>query len=86
LRTSPLHLNPQTNIYKQEAPLFKMVKNKNWIWFIVFLIFGAYFINAPFNFVPIPASMDVVNNWIIFIGGILIVIGGINFLRLSKKY
>lgn len=55
---------------------------------VLFLIFGAYFINYPFNFIPIPTAVDPFNKWIILAGGVLIVIGAINQLRLSryKKY
>lgn len=51
---------------------------------ILFLIFGAYFINYPFNLIPIPAVVDPINKWIILAGGVLIVIGAINQFRLSR--
>ena len=51
---------------------------------VVYLIFGAYFINYAFNFVKLPAAIDPINKWIIFIGGILIIFGGINLLRLNR--
>lgn len=54
------------------------------IFFILYLIFGAYFINYPFNFIPIPAVVDPVNKWIILAGGILIVIGAFNLLRMNR--
>ena len=55
------------------------------IGFSVYLIFGLYFINSAFNFITLPEFVFSVDKWIIFIGGILIVVGGINYLRASKK-
>jgi len=54
------------------------------LFFILYLIFGAYFINYAFNFIPIPPAVASFDKWIIFAGGILIVIGAINYLRLNK--
>ena len=54
------------------------------LFFIIYLIFGAYFINYPFNFIPIPAVMGSINKWIILAGGILIIIGAINHLRINR--
>ncbi|MFA5952969.1 MAG: hypothetical protein WC812_00060 [Candidatus Pacearchaeota archaeon] len=53
-------------------------------WFLLHLIFGLYLINVPIQFVKIPASFSVVNTWIIFVGGILVLFGGINYLRASR--
>jgi len=52
--------------------------------FIIYLIFGAYFINYSLKFIPIPAAVDPINRWIILGGGILIVIGAINLLRQNR--
>ena len=55
------------------------------IGFLVYLIFGLYFINSAFNFIILPEFVSSVDKWILLIGGILIVVGGINYLRASKK-
>ncbi len=56
------------------------------IFFVVYLIIGLYFINYPFQFVKIPESISsIANQWIIFVGGILLIIGGINYLRASRQ-
>ena len=52
--------------------------------FIIFLVFGLYFLNYGFSFITIPKGMDVVNKWIIAAGGVLILLGGINYLRASR--
>lgn len=51
---------------------------------ILYLVFGAYFINYALNFFPVPAAVNPFNKWIILAGGILIIIGAINHLRLSR--
>jgi len=54
------------------------------LFFVIYLIFGVYFINYAFNFVPIPAFITSINKWIILVGGVLIIIGAINLLRLNR--
>ncbi|MBU0894087.1 MAG: hypothetical protein KKF48_04315 [Nanoarchaeota archaeon] len=54
--------------------------------FVVYLFFGIYFINYPFEIVKIPAFISTMESWLLFIGGILIIIGGINFFRASRGY
>ncbi|MAG78783.1 hypothetical protein CMI40_00195 [Candidatus Pacearchaeota archaeon] len=58
-------------------------------WFIIYLVFGVYFINSSFNFIIIPEVISNYNQWIIFFGGILILFGGLNHFRAirnKKKY
>ena len=56
------------------------------IFFIVSLVFAVFFINYPFNFFTVPESIMKFQNWIIFVGGILILLGFANYLRASKRY
>ncbi|MFH1311489.1 MAG: LPXTG cell wall anchor domain-containing protein [Nanoarchaeota archaeon] len=58
-----------------------MVKKGKGLFTFLYILFALYFLNAPFQFVKIPESMSVVNSWIIFIGGILLVIGGFSFFK-----
>jgi cytochrome c biogenesis protein CcdA len=53
--------------------------------FVLYLIFGIYLLNVPFNFIFLPEFISNINDWIIFVGGILIIVGGINYLRANKK-
>ncbi|MEK6925993.1 MAG: hypothetical protein AABW50_01810 [Nanoarchaeota archaeon] len=53
--------------------------------FLLSLIFGLYQINTAANFFNIPAFPDTLNNILLFIGGILLVLGGINYLRLGYR-
>jgi len=52
--------------------------------FILYLIFAAYFINYPLNFLNVPEFFSTFEPWIIFVGGILVLIGGIEYLRANK--
>ena len=64
-------------------------KKKTWLkilFFVVSLAFAIYFINYPFNFFKVPESVLNFENWIAFVGGILILIGAVNFLRAGKKF
>lgn len=62
-----------------------MVNKFATIGFFIYLLMGLYFINYPFNFIKIPEFVSSFEAWIIFVGGILILVGGINYLRTSKK-
>lgn len=54
--------------------------------FFGFLIVGLYLINSFFNFVTIPVSISAITNkWANLIGGILIILGGFNFMRTSSQ-
>jgi len=55
------------------------------IWFVLYLVFGAYFLNYALNFVAIPGVIADFDKWIIFAGGILILLGGINHLRARSR-
>ena len=54
--------------------------------FLIYILFGLYFINFGIEFYTIPEVISEFNKWIIFVGGILILLGGVNYLRSSKKH
>ena len=54
--------------------------------FLIYILFGVYFINYGIEFYTVPEVISEFNKWIIFVGGILILFGGINYLRTSKKH
>jgi predicted membrane channel-forming protein YqfA (hemolysin III family) len=54
--------------------------------FFVFLIIGLYFINYSLNLIKLPEFFSGVDKWIILIGGLLLIVGGVNYWRLSKHY
>jgi len=52
---------------------------------LVYALFGLYFINYTFSFIAIPEFISKYDSWLIFIGGILILFGAINYFRINKK-
>jgi len=61
------------------------MKGARFIWFLVYVLFGLYFINYGIEFYPVPDFVSDVNNWIILVGGFLIIFGGVLLLRFSKR-
>jgi len=55
------------------------------IGFFVYLIFGLYLLNSSFSFITMPAFIQSIESWLILISGVLVIIGGINYLRTSKR-
>ena len=55
------------------------------IGFFVYLIFGLYLLNSSFSFITMPAFIQSIESWLILISGALVIIGGINYLRASKR-
>mgnify|MGYP001594164615 CR=1 FL=1 len=54
------------------------------ILFVIYLALGIYQLNFAFNFVTLPSFDSSINNWIIAVAGILLIIGGLNYLRASR--
>lgn len=54
--------------------------------FLLYLIVGLYLINYTLLFVVLPTMFDTINKWIILIGGVLLIIGGIKFLTARRAY
>ena len=61
-----------------------MIKGNKVIVLIVYLIFAVYFLNHPFQLVEMPEFISSIDNWVIFVGGILLVFGAINYLRIGR--
>ena len=51
---------------------------------LVYLVFGVYFINSAFSFITLPEFVNIIDKWLILIGGLLILFGGINFWRARR--
>ena len=52
---------------------------------ILHLIFGFYLINFFLDFIVMPEAINQINDILLAFSGILVVLGGINFLRTGKK-
>ena len=46
------------------------------IGFLIYLIFGLYFFNNSLNFINLPEFISSLDNWIVFVGGVLLLLGG----------
>ena len=53
--------------------------------FVVYLVFAVYLANFSIDFIKIPEFILKYNNIIFLISGILLLIGGINYLRVMKR-
>jgi len=65
------------------------MKSSKLVFFLVYLIFGLYLIVYGLNLIGVnllvlPDFFAGINKWVILLGGILVILGGINQLRLSK--
>ena len=52
--------------------------------FIIYLIFGLYFINISFSWISMPGFLTVIEKWLGLIAGLLLIVGGINFFKANK--
>jgi len=50
--------------------------------FLVYLAMGIYFLNEPFKFIPLPD----ITKWVIFVGGILLIFGGMKYIIASHSF
>jgi len=60
-------------------------KNFKTIVFVIYFLLGLYFLNVFFVLVTFPEYVIKYIRWIDLVTGILLIFGGINFLRLKKK-
>lgn len=53
--------------------------------FIVYLVFGLYFLNSGLSFITLPGFLEDISSWISIIGGALLIIGGFFYMKASKR-
>ncbi len=63
-----------------------MEKGAKTIIFVVYLVFGLYFINLFGNFVGLGDFFTDIEKWINLFGGILLILGGLFFLKANKRF
>ena len=63
-----------------------MQKSGSWLIFLVYLLVGLYFVNYSVKYIDIPSAVDSFSSIIFIIGGVLILLGGINHLRISNRH
>lgn len=52
--------------------------------FLVYVIFGIYFLNFLFPILQVPEFIEKINDWIVFFGGILLLFSAFRNLRKTK--
>lgn len=60
-------------------------KSMNIILLLVYVILGVYFLNFPFKLIEIPEYIVKFDAWIIFVGGLLMLFGAINYFKAKRK-
>lgn len=68
-------------------PSVRSGKGLDTLFFLLFVIFGIYFINffpIKYNFLNLPQALLIADNWIIFVAGILLILAAINHFRLNR--
>ncbi|MDP2628999.1 MAG: hypothetical protein Q8P15_03845 [Nanoarchaeota archaeon] len=59
-------------------------KGANWFIVLMYFLLGVYFVNYPFGFFEVPEIILQNDIWIIFVGGLFLLFGGINYFRVKK--
>ena len=64
------------------------MEGKGWrpLVYILYIVFGFYFINYPFNLITIPKFISQYDLWLILVGGVLLIFGAVNYFKAGKKY
>ena len=63
-----------------------MERKTGFIILLIYLVIGLYLVNSPFQWVKIPAMISQFDKWIIPIGGVLIIIEGVKYLKSTGGY
>lgn len=56
------------------------------LFMFLYIIFALYFINYPLEIVKIPEAFSLIEPWIVFIGGILLIVGGFSYFKRGRMY
>jgi hypothetical protein len=66
----------------QEALMYHKRKSSfNSFLFVIYVLFGVYLLNVKLNFFKIPEFILGFNDWIILVGGVLLIFSSMGFLR-----
>lgn len=61
----------------QSGPKFLLI--------FLYIVLGLYFLNYPFQIIKIPTSVLGFEEWIIFAGGILLLLGSIHYFQAKRR-
>jgi len=53
---------------------------------IICIALALYLINAPFQYVIIPAAIKQIEPWILFVSGVVVLISGLKYLFTPQKH
>jgi len=56
----------------------------SWLFLLVSLILGLYMVNVPLGIFNVPGALVSIEPWIVLIGGLLVVFGGISYKRIPR--
>jgi hypothetical protein len=51
---------------------------------VIYLVLALYFINGALNFISLPEFFLKIDKWILFAGGIFLILGAINSWKLKR--
>jgi len=54
------------------------------IFVAVYFILALYFVNGALNFINLPGFFAKADKWILLIGGIFLILGGVNSMRMKR--
>ena len=57
----------------------------NTVLLLLYVIIGLYLIIIPFEVIALPEFLTPLNEWIILLGGVLLIYIGLRFLSLKRK-
>jgi cytochrome c biogenesis protein CcdA len=60
-------------------------KKRNFVFFLLYVIFAIYFLNFKFPLLTVPEFILKINDWIVVFGGFLLLFSGLNYLLPRKK-
>lgn len=52
---------------------------------LLYVVFGLYFLSYPLDLFTLPETFSNIEPWLVFIGGLLILFGGINYFK-ARRY
>lgn len=71
---------------KKKEAIIPEIKSKkvNLLIFLSYVVLGGYFINKQFSFLVIPQKVLQFDSWIIFVGGLFLLLGAVHYYKSSK--
>lgn len=63
-----------------------MKRSVSFMMFVLYALFGLYFLNGQLSLINIPETFAKGDIWIVFVGGILLIFAGIKFLMTKKEF